>query len=247
MNDALWQKRFQNGLHAVVGLGRLGKTLSNGLVTAGHRVTGEVVSADVLWFCVPESEFNGERVRAVIRDNPSAARIHTSGFLPATILGTDPGTPVASLHPAYSFPEPLSAMPSGVFWTMEGDGVLLPLLAGLVDDWQGNHAVIAADHKPAYHIVCVLLANLSMVPVSLAEQLIEDTGLPLDKLVGSLTLPLLHAVGKEGRVPAITGPAARGDRETVERQLHWLHEHCPEVATVYAALSRYILNRSSKP
>ncbi len=243
MNAEWWRQQFREGIHVVVGRGRLGTTLANALSGAGRTVGTDHSSADFLWFCVPESQLTGDRVQSVIAQNPSAARIHTSGFAPASVLGQCPGGPVASLHPAYSFPDPLTTMPPGVFWTMEGDAVLFPALIELVDDWQGNHAVIPADQKPAYHIVCVLLANLSLVPVTLAAKLVEEINLPLGKLVGSLTLPPLRAAVENGTVPGMTGPAARGDRQTVERQLHWLKEHHPGIADIYEALSMHILKR----
>ncbi len=240
MNSAV--NMFRNGQHHVVGRGRLGKTLENGLQAAGRDLTSQVRDADVIWFCVPESALREafEELSGQLR--PESIRLHTSGFLPASVLKDNPGSLAGSLHPAYSFHKPLSDMPSGILWTFEGSSELTGVVAELTEYWGGTLHTLDEDQKAAYHIICVLLANLTAIPLTIARNLSDSIGLPFSRLTESLLLPVLGRIQATDTEPMshLTGPAARGDENTVQKQVDWLMEQDSVAADVYRVLSEAI-------
>lgn len=227
------------GKHHIVGRGRLGRTVENGLIQIGRSVVQDVEQADIVWFCVPESRI--AEVCGGLSENMKSetVRLHTSGFLPADILDTGGDCVVGTLHPAYSFHVSLNQMPTGIFWTYEGSAELIPAIQDLVTEWKGTLHLLKREDKCAYHVICVLLANLTAVPALTAKNLSDRIGLPFSHLLSSLLLPVLNrlAASVPGDDGLLTGPAVRGDMKTVQAQLDWLAAHHPVGADIYRVLS----------
>ena len=242
-----WLRRFQEGRHAVLGSGRLGTTLKNGMKALNFRMETEPDLADIIWICIPENSIDEDLVRGIRNRNPLAVLVHTSGYLPASVLKLRPDDPAASLHPAYSFSRPLPSMPAGILWTVEGDAAVLPALEHMVSQWQGTAVRIAEERKPAYHLACVLLANLALVPIAAAETLTNSLGLDFVRMYDSLARPILGSADLSDVGNRLTGPAARGDRETISAQLEWLRVNRPDLVDLVDTLSRWILDHPPGP
>ncbi len=222
------------------GRGRLGATIANGLDKLGVSVVDDPGQADIVWFCVPEKALKSEAEKIATGMRPGAGFVHTSGLLPSEAVRVRPDIQVASLHPAFSFSKPLSDMPENILWTFEGDAGMRDLLSSLVRAWNGKWVEITAEAKIPYHIACVLMGNLVDVPLAAAEEICGEFKLPFSEMADSLLLPHMEAV-KAGRVfEKTTGPASRGDIETVERETEWLHHNFPGQEQVYAILSAFI-------
>src|SRR6266567_2512242 len=119
---------------AIVGAGRLGSALATSLGSAGYSIR-EVVSrdnrlslavaqqlarrlgtrawtagaapirADLIWFCVPDSEVSKAAIQLSDKDWKGRAAFHSSGVLPSDALEVlrEKGTAVASVHPLMTF------------------------------------------------------------------------------------------------------------------------------------------------
>jgi predicted short-subunit dehydrogenase-like oxidoreductase (DUF2520 family) len=79
---------------------------------------------------------------------------------------------------------------------------------------------------------------------TLASEVLEQEELPFD-----LLLPLIReTAARAQRIPPAatqTGPAARGDAETVKRHLEWLKEN-EEMKAIYKLLSERLGTRYKK-
>ncbi len=228
----------------VLGRGRLGGTICNGLRKAGVTLCDSASSASVVWFCLPERLLitEAEKLSRVVPDE--CFFIHTSGLLPAETIRIRNGLNVASLHPARSFPHILPEIPKDILWTFEGDGETKPLLSTLVRVWGGKWLEIPSGTKTAYHIACVLLGNLVDVPVDAAEKICNRFGLPFGKIAESLLVTHISGCVNGAVLDNTTGPAARGDLETVEKEAEWLSENFPEQEELYRFLSAVILRKN---
>ena len=94
--------------------------------------------------------------------------------------------------------------------------------------------VIHDAHRAAYHAAASMSSNFLVTVEDAAEVLLGDAG--LDR---QILLPLIRATvenwGVEGRA-ALTGPVARGDTATVERQRAAIAERAPELLVLFDAL-----------
>jgi predicted short-subunit dehydrogenase-like oxidoreductase (DUF2520 family) len=178
-------------------------------------------------------------VAAVLARRPQARVVlHASGSLDAAVLAPlRPASAVGSLHPLKAFPRPLPdpAEARGVFFALDGDPEALKLAGRIAAAWGGVSAEVPPETRPLYHFAATLAAGGVTTLLAAAAEIAGRLGLPEAVARGYVELArgAVAAAGRtleEGRpLPtAITGPAARGDRETLARHLEALGRVAPE-------------------
>jgi predicted short-subunit dehydrogenase-like oxidoreductase (DUF2520 family) len=211
---------------AVMGAGRLGRSLAAMLPPRGVRVTlvrrGEGVpdDADAVWLCVRDAELPGlAAALAPVEATRGASRpvLHASGALGAEVLA-----PIACrgvLHPLMSFPGPEVGLPdlSGAGARVEGHPravVMARTLAGVL----GLRVVEGIDPTRWHAAACLASGHLAAAFLTAAEVL-EGAGLDAESAraaLGPLARESLRRAVESGDT-ALTGPAVRGDVTTEER------------------------------
>lgn len=154
-----------------------------------------------------------------------AVVFHCSGALASDKLAAAraAGAGVASVHPIRSFAdtEAVAAGFAGTFCGVEGDqqalDVLLPALAAI-----GGRAVqIDPSAKTVYHAAAVFASNYLVTVIDAALRAYQAAGIPeavARELARPLALESMENAFRLGAAPALTGPIARGDMATVQRQ-----------------------------
>jgi predicted short-subunit dehydrogenase-like oxidoreductase (DUF2520 family) len=206
----------------VIGPGRAGRSLMAALDAAGgYRCRGAlgredpVMAAaegvDLLVIATPDDEV--ARVAAAVTPVASTVVIHLSGSLGLDVLGAHPRR--GSLHPLMPLPTPAigaERLASGITFAVAGDPLTGTLAASL-----GGRAVEVADpDRTAYHAAATIAANHLVALVGQVERVAATAGLPLDAFAGLLRAATDDALALGPR-QALTGPAARGDWDTVAR------------------------------
>jgi len=99
---------------------------------------------------------------------------------------------------------------------------------------------LSEEDRTAYHAAASLLSNDLLALLTIATELLEAAGLERDRALAAL-LPLargtLRQLEAEGLGGALTGPAARGDVETLRRHLERLRARSPQDAEAHRLLS----------
>ena len=177
---------------------------------------------------------------------------HTSGILPAAILGplARRGARVASLHPVQTFPR--KDMPASIFegitWGIEGDGPAVEEAARIARALRGHVLLLSAKDKALYHAACALASNALVALEWTAAEVLRKAGVEEGTAAATL-LPLLQGtlqnVKSFGLEKALTGPVLRGDVATVRRHLEAL-ENDPGGRRVYAVLGEQVLRLAAK-
>jgi len=154
-----------------------------------------------------------------------AVVFHCSGALASDRLAAarTAGAYVASVHPIRSFAdtEAVAAGFAGTFCGVEGDqqalDVLLPALAAI-----GGRAVqIDPAAKTVYHAAAVFASNYLVTVIDAALRAYQAAGIPeavARELARPLALESMENAFRLGAAPALSGPIARGDMATVQRQ-----------------------------
>ena len=154
-----------------------------------------------------------------------AVVFHCSGALASDRLAAAraAGAYVASVHPIRSFAdvEAVAAGFAGTFCGVEGDrealDVLLPALAAI-----GARPVqIDPSAKTVYHAAAVFASNYLVTVIDAALRAYQAAGIPeavARELARPLALESMENAFRLGAAPALTGPVARGDMATVQRQ-----------------------------
>ncbi len=225
---------------ALLGLGRLGRTLQPLLEAAGHRVLpwrrGESFPvADVAWLTVTDGA-----VAEVARALPSGPVVlHASGALDIEVLR--PHRPAGSLHPLQSFPGPEVAVPplQGVPAAIAGDPDAVQVARRLALDL-GLHPVHVPGDRRLYHAAAVIAGNFGTTLLAEGAALLGQTGVDPREAVEML-VPLARASLEQalerGPVQALTGPFPRGDHATIRNHLAALEALDPDLAGVYRGLA----------
>ncbi|MFM8883927.1 MAG: DUF2520 domain-containing protein [Solirubrobacterales bacterium] len=220
---------------AIIGDGRLGGALARALRLAGASVTGphgRGFSGDgspVVIACVPDSAI-AEAVSLI----PDGVLVgHCSGACPLAELGR---RPAFGLHPLMTFPGGDVHL-EGVWCAVSGTGPTelaeAERIAGLVGMEPFR---LQEEDRAAYHAAASMASNFLVALEADAQELAASAGVPPEALV-----PLVRATvdnwARAGAQDSLTGPIARGDEVTVERQREAIEQTAPEMLALFDALA----------
>lgn len=217
---------------SIIGRGRLGPALSAALRAAGRPVEGplgrgERPSPDVaaVLLCVPDSEIAS--VAATVPPGPLVG--HCSGATPLSVLGERERF---GLHPLMTVTGPDTDF-AGAGGAVGGSTPRALALAHELADALGLRVIELDDEdRAAYHAAASIASNFLVTLESAAERMLSH-----DR---ELLVPLVRAtVENWARLgdAALTGPIARGDEKTVERQRAAVEERAPDLLGLFDAMA----------
>lgn len=159
------------------------------------------------------------------------AAFHCSGALTVDVLAPlhARGYHVGSLHPLQSLANPITGAQRlrGCWYAVSGESEAVGVARRLVAQLDGETLSIPVNRRPLYHAAAVVASNYLPVLTAMAARLLVLAGADQDQAVQAL-LPLMRGtlenVAEMGLAPALTGPIARGDLETVRLHLKSLPE-----------------------
>jgi predicted short-subunit dehydrogenase-like oxidoreductase (DUF2520 family) len=220
------------GRSLAAALGRLDGFTSKGILGRHHTVADAASGVDLLFVATPDDQV--ARVASLVAPVPTTAVLHLSGSLGLEVLRSHPRR--GSLHPLVPLPNQAigaQRLCSGVTFAVAGDPVTRRIAEAL-----GGRAVTVEDsHRTAYHAAAAIAANHMVALIGQVERVAASAGLPLDAFAGLMRAATDDALSLGPR-RALTGPAARGDWDTVEghrRVLGSMAGHRSELAA-YDAL-----------
>jgi predicted short-subunit dehydrogenase-like oxidoreductase (DUF2520 family) len=232
---------------AVIGAGRAGGAIARGAERAG--LTVELAGrddaldacrvAEAALLCVPDGAI-ADACEVVAAAVPPLRFVgHTSGATPLEALAPagERGAELFSLHPLQTIPDgeaDLAGVPCAVSGSSDE---ALRLARRLGERLSMRPFEVPGDARAAYHAAASMASNLLVALEESAAELLARAGIADG---GELLAPLVlrtAANWAERGGEALTGPAARGDAETVERHLAALRELAPELLPTYEALS----------
>jgi predicted short-subunit dehydrogenase-like oxidoreductase (DUF2520 family) len=192
-------------------LGAVGGYTSRGAIGRGQPVAAAARDVDLLVIATPDGEVG--RVAAMIDPGDDCVVVHLSGSLGLGVLGRHPRR--GSLHPLVPLPNPVvgaERLRAGITFAVAGD----PMVRGLVRALGGRAVHVDDASRAAYHAAASIAANHLVALMGQVERVAATAGLPLDAFAGLLRAAADDALALGPR-HALTGPAARGDWETVDR------------------------------
>jgi predicted short-subunit dehydrogenase-like oxidoreductase (DUF2520 family) len=188
--------------------------------------TTAAAGVDLVLITTPDAEI-ASVARSVAPGDAVVA--HVAGSMGLEVL--DPHDRRAAVHPLNSLPTPdvgAARLRSEGWFAIAGDA----LVESLVDDLGGRSFTVADEDRVVYHAAACVAANHVVALMGQVERLAAGIGVPVGAYL-ALTRGSVDSVGVLGAAAALTGPAARGDDETIARHLRALPE--TEVA-LYEAL-----------
>jgi len=231
---------------AIVGAGRLGSALVRALEDAGVPVEGPLgrdahPAAGVVLLCVPDGEI-AAAAAALGRAGSRPERLvgHVSGATPLGALAAAGGQ-AFGLHPLQTFAggEGAEAF-AGTGAAIAGSTATALATARELALALGMEPIAVSDsERAAYHAAASVASNFTVTLQAVAERLAGVAGIaPADAraLLAPLVRQTVDNWAARGPEAALTGPVARGDRATVDRQRAAVDRHVPELAPLFDEL-----------
>lgn len=220
---------------AIVGRGKLGSALLKACTEAGHMVVDDPFTSDLILLCVPDDVISSVSERYAGR-----AMAHTSGAHASDILAGD--GPKGSMHPIQTVRA--GAGPDvfhGIRISVEGDAGLVESLTSLATDLGATPLPVTPEQKRAIHLAAVIVSNFTIALHMMADEVLNTAGIgtPSSELFRALTDRTLANLREVGPMEARTGPAVRGDLETIRTHLAVLDGQ-PSAIAAYKALSEVL-------
>jgi predicted short-subunit dehydrogenase-like oxidoreductase (DUF2520 family) len=207
----------------IIGAGRAGTSLAAALSAHGWNVVGflgrgDVLAdaadgVDVLVIATPDDVVAS--VAAAVKPQAETTVVHLSGSLGLNAL--EPHRRRAALHPLVPLPNAAvgaARLASGVTFAVSGDVVARTMARSL----DGRVVEVADADRALYHAAACIAANHVVALLGQVERVAASAGLDLDAFL-PLTRAALDDVEALGPRRALTGPAVRGDWDTLSRHL----------------------------
>ncbi len=193
------------------------------------EVAAAAAGVDLVLIATPDSAV--AEVSAAIEPAATAAVAHLAGSLGLGAVDTHPRP--AALHPLVALPDAAVGarrLRAGGWFAVAGD----PIVRQVVADLGGRAFEVADADRSAYHAAAVVASNHLVALLGQAERIASAAGVPFAAFM-DLVRATVANVDELGPAAALTGPAARGDTETVRRHLEAIG---PDERAAYEALSQ---------
>jgi len=204
---------------------------------------------NAVFLCVPDDRIADGLSHALTREwiRPGTVVIHTSGVHGPGIFHTADRARIqpAVCHPLMAFPpEPADAMPfDNVAFSIDGDPPVRHLLEITVERLGGFAVHIPESARATYHAAAVVASNFTVYLEKVAADLLRRAGISDDQvpvMLESLMRSVLYNVSGRSPGDVLSGPAVRGDRNTIRRHRDALEHVAPEWLLLYDALTAAI-------
>jgi len=169
--------------------------------------------------------------------------LHTSGaldsrlLLPVALLGADTG----SFHPIQTFgPGAGPDVFEGITVGIEGMPGALSAAHALADALLCQAVELDPDHKTLYHAAAVVAGNYITTLLGVAQEMWDsavDSEISFTAALAPLARQSLDNALEFGPDEALTGPVARGDVGTIERQMDALGRVAEHLLPLYGVLA----------
>lgn len=177
---------------------------------------------------------------------------HLSGATPLSALdrARDAGAGRLGLHPLQTFPDPaagIARIPGSLIALEADDEEGVFIAERLAEDLMGVPFRLADEHRALYHAAAVFASNYVVAAAAVAEQLLAAAGVPDPAAaMRPLQAATIENLASLGPAAALTGPAARGDAGTIERNLEALARDLPWAVPSYIEMARVALDLAQR-
>ncbi len=252
-----------------VGSGNLASNLAPALENAGHIINTisslHLESAKLLagslynTRAIDDNDFSNEDTEIIIvavkDDNlreivsdisapPNAQLIHCSGFAHIDILDEFDGS-TGVFYPLQSFSKGRKASFREIPICIESfDEELADKLLILAKSISRNVSFVTSEKRKKLHLAAVFANNFVNYMLSISDEILTNSNLSIS-LLEPLVSETLYKAFAIGPYEAQTGPAKRGDMDTIQEHMELLREK-PELAELYELISKQIIEKNKR-
>lgn len=213
-----------------------------------------VKDIDFLWITTPDDEIKNTCDSLASKNCFRKGQIiaHMSGASSSGILQSarDAGCYIYSLHPLQSFADEVKALEDleHTYFGIEGDAEKIGVIEALFKKTGNKTFQISTEHKGLYHVAACIFSNYLVSLMDQGLMCFEKIGISREEGFQAV-IPLIMGTFRNievlGPDRALTGPIARGDRDTVLEHIKCIKEEMPELMSFYKLMGQMTLNLAS--
>lgn len=177
-------------------------------------------------------------------NQPDAVHVHTAGSVSVNVF-RNKAKKYGVIYPLQTFSKTKELNFREIPLFVEGNNLSTTrYLINIANQLSDHCYILDSDQRKKVHLSAVFACNFTNLMYRIANELIEDTGLPFDILKPLIT----ETAGKVMHLlpgQAQTGPAVRYDINIISEHIKMLQDR-PELAKVYKDLSDLIYQGSTK-
>ena len=200
---------------------------------------------DVLFLCVPDDVISrtGRLLAELSYPWPDVYVAHTSGALTASSLGAlaDVGANVFSFHPMQTFAKGNVGVWDGIIVGIEGEEAGILVGNDIAGALGSTPLVLKTEDKVLYHASAVFASNFLVTLTGIASDILSQIDVKREdamQLLGPLIQRTCQNIIASGPDAVLTGPASRGDIQTIKRHAEALGNNLPDKYHIYLQLTR---------
>jgi len=174
-----------------------------------------------------------------------AILVHTSGSQPVTVLGYAATPNLGVFYPLQTFTKNKKVEFDSIPIFIESESSIgEKVLTSMAKEIAKNVFKISSDERKALHVAAVFASNFTNHMLYLAQEIMKENALSYEWLK-PLILEMITkslAIGPEN---AQTGPARRGDLETLDKHMDFLKDD-ETISELYKVISQDIVDRYTR-
>ena len=128
----------------------------------------------------------------------------------------------------------------GIYVGLEGGAEAVAQGTSIATDLGATAIVIPSEKKVLYHLAATCASNFFVTLMAVVGEILGSLDVDSEAsiaLVGPLVERTWHNIQEKLPEGALTGPIARGDRDTVAGHAEALSDHLPHLLSIYTALA----------
>ncbi|WNJ20845.1 F420-dependent NADP oxidoreductase [Pontibacter sp. G13] len=209
-----------------------------GIPQVGETPRDLIADLDLIFLTVPDGVLSGLAAGIALDDRPGTILLHTSGSSPLSLLAGS-GDAIGVFYPMQIFTQsrvtPFAHLP--IF--LEGNASVMRKIDPLAKAMSDRVYFLNSYDRLRLHMGAVMACNFSNLLFRLTSQVLP----PHPDLDFSVYEPLVREhidkVFAFGPKNTQTGPAIRGDMDTISQHMQLLSDH-PNIQKLYGELSQMI-------
>ena len=206
----------------------------------------------LLFVCVPDDAI--EPTARILCKKPLPSdliAVHCSGSLTSEALSPFArlGVDTMSFHPMQTFSDLLSASFEGIYVGIEGTERAKQVGEYIAHELGAFSIFLEAEDKNTYHLAASMASNLFVALSSMSFDLLESIGFTRHEaaaILGPLIRQTTDNLSSMLPEKALTGPAARGDMNTIRFHFETLQTHSFRIRETYRILTEEAIQIAEK-
>ncbi|OEK02518.1 glycerol-3-phosphate dehydrogenase [Roseivirga sp. 4D4] len=201
----------------------------------------DLSGVDANLFLMAISDDSIEEVAQQLKLPQNATLVHTSGTIPLNALGYAQTHNIGVFYPLQTFSKGKSTDLTDIPICIEGESQeTIELLRAIGNSISHSVHVLNSNQRKVIHLSAVFACNFTNHMFTISKGILDSNDLDFD-LLKPLIAETLNKSFDIGPDNAQTGPAIRGDMETLDKQFESLSND-PNVAEIYRMISQNIID-----